>query len=301
MRSIFASCLAMLALAACQTTGEFDAGSRSSHAVLVMAEDADTGSIARTNNVTRRVIKEISGQVSDYGFSVFDEAALTLNSHKQGRARRSDTELIDVARSITRPRIDTIALFSVFSDSQIRPHTRKLRVRLTARLLDAQSGRHFGNLEVSDIDNIHSRCDGPCYTEAVGDIARVLGREVADILAQKLDVRFTRPVRNADSEGLVRGLTLTFENFGAVEMQDIEAYLPIFFGYRSHRPITSYYRHREIWYESSIKHVKLKRNLDRMLSELGMQARIAFQGNQYTIRQSRIPSRARRKAPSYRW
>jgi len=301
MRSMIVSCLALLALTACQTTGEFDAGSRGSHAVLVMAEDADTGSISRSSNVTRRVINEISSQVSDYGFSVFDEAALTFNSHKQGRARRTDAELIDVARSITRPSIDTIAFFSIYSESRIQPHTRKLRVRVTARLLDAQSGRHLGNFEVSDLDTIHPRCDGPCYTEAVGDIARVLGREVADVLAQKLDVRFTRPVRNIDSEGLVRGLTLTFDNFSIVEMQDIEGYLPIFSGYRSHRLITSFHRHKEIWYESSIKHAKLRRNLDRMLSELGMQARIAFKGNQYTIRQIRIPTRARRKAPEYRW
>ena len=301
MRSIVVSCLALLVLTACQTTGEFDAGSRSSHTVLVMSEDAEPGSISRTNNVTRRVINEISGQISEYGFSVFDEAALTFNSPKQKTTRRRDSDLIDLARSITRPRIETIVLFTVYSESRIHPHTRKLRVRVSGRLLDAQSGRHLGHFEVSDLDTIHPRCGGRCYAETVGKIAQSLGRKVADVLAQKLDVRFAGSTRKPDNDGLVRGLSLTFKNFGVVEMQDIEGYLRIFSGYRSHRLVTSFHRQREIWYESSIKHAKLGRNLDRMFSELGMQARIAFEGNQYTIRQIRIPAQARRKAPGYKW
>jgi hypothetical protein len=301
MRKFLFPLFVLLAVSACQTSGQFDAGARGSHAILIMAEDGDTGSVSRDNRVSRRVLNELSSQISGYGFSVFDETALTFNRNRQGRSRRSDAELIDIARSINRPPIDTIALFTIYTDSRLRPHTRKLRVRVAARLLDAKSGRRLGNFEVSEEGNVHPNCSGPCYAETVGDVAKILGREVADVLSQKLDVRFSRGPGRRGDDGLVRGLTLTFDNFSVVEMQDIQDYLEIFSGYRSHRPIASFHRHVEIWYESSIPHSKLRRNLDRMFEELGIQARIAFQGDAYNIRQIRVPVRARRKAPAFRW
>ena len=301
MHKILFPLFALLIVSACESSGQFDAGDRGSHAILVMAEDGDDGSVSRDSRISRRVLNEVSTQISAYGFSVFDETALTYNSHRQGRSRRGDAELIDIARSVQRPPIDTIALFTVYTDSQTLPHTRKLRVRVSGRLLDAQSGRRLGNFDVSDSGNVHPSCGGPCYAETVGDIAREMGREVADVLAQKLDVRFSRGPGPRSDDGLVRGLTLTFDDFSVVELRDIQDYLEIFSGYRSHRPIASFHRHLELWYETSISDAKLRRNLDRMFDELGMQARIAYQGNAYSIRQVRLPVRARRKAPGYNW
>jgi hypothetical protein len=301
MHKLLFSLFVLLAISACETGGSFNAGARGSHAIMIMVEDGDAGSIPRDNRVSRRVLDEFSNQISSYGFSVFDETALTFKRNRQGRSRRSDAELIDIVRSIKRPPINTIALFTIYTDSQLSPHTRKLRVRMSARLLDAQSGRRLGNFEVSDEGNVNPNCSGPCYAETVGGIAKILGGEVADVLSQKLDVRFSPGRQRSTDDGLVRGLTLTFDNFSVVEMQDIQGYLEIFSGYRSHRPINSFRRHAEIWYESSIVHFKLRQNLDRMFEELRIKARIAFQGDAYNIRQIEVPVRTRRKAPSYKW
>lgn len=301
MRRFLLPIFCLLAVSACESSGGFDAGSRASHTILIMAEDSDFDSVSRNSRTSRRVLNEVSSQISAYGFSVFDEAALTLNTHRQGRARRSEAELIDTARAMKRPPIDTVALFTIFTENQNLPHTTKVRVRLAGRLVDVQSGRRLGNFDVSDNGNVNPDCSGPCYAETVSDIARTLGREVADVLAQKLDVRFTRKPGPRERTGHVRGMSLVFDNFSAVEMQDIEGYLEIFSGYQSHRPTASFHRRAEIWYESSIPHAKFRRNLDRMFDELGMKARVSFQGNAYTIRQVRVPSRARRQAPKYKW
>lgn len=205
MRKLLFPLFVLLAVSACETSGQFDAGTRGSHAILIMSEDGDAGSISRDNRVSRRVLDELSSQISGYGFSVFDETALTFNRNRQGRSRRSDAELIDIARSINQPPIDTIALFTIYTNSRLRPHTRKLRVRISARLLDAQSGCRLGNFEVSDEGNVHPNCSGPCYAETVGDVAKILSREVADVLSQKLDVRFSRGPEQRTDDGLVRG------------------------------------------------------------------------------------------------
>ena len=246
MRKFLFPLFVLLVVSACETSGQFDAGARGSHAILIMAEDGDPGTISRDNWVSRRVLDELYSQISGYGFSVFDETALTFNRNRQGRSRRSDAELIDIVRSINRPPIDTIALFTINTDSLLRPHTRQLRVRISARLLDAQSGRRLGNFEVSDEGNVHPNCSGTCYAETVGDVAKILGREVADVLSTKLDVRFSMGPEQRTGDGLVRGMTLTFDSFSVVEMQDIHEYLAIFSGYRSHRPIASFSRHVEI-------------------------------------------------------
>ena len=96
-------------------------------------------------------------------------------------------------------------------------------------------------------------------------------------------------------------MSLIFEDFTSIQMQDIEDYLVVFSGYRSHRPSATFHRHNEIWYQSSIRHAKLLRNLERMFEEMDVRARIQFSGNEYRIRNVRLPNRARRRAPRYRW
>ena len=293
--------LGLFVLGACQTPG----GGRGSHTLVIMGEDSDPGSIARNDRVHVRVLNEFASQLSDYGFDVFDETAVTLDTHRQGRIRRPDAELIDVARGVRRPPIDTIALFTIYVAKPDVGYTRKVRLRIVGRLLSVHDGRRLGNFEVFETGNVRPGCRGDCLAEEVGDIARVLGREVADILGEKLGARFAyRPtprLRPISDNGLVRGISLIFEDFTPIQMQDIEDYLVVFSGYRSHRPSATFHRHNEIWYQSSIRHAKLLRNLERMFEEIDVRARIQFSGNEYRIRNVRLPNRARRRAPRYRW
>ncbi len=65
--------------------------------ILVMGEDRDEDSIPLDSRVFKRVINALSTQMHDLEFDVFDETAITLDNFKQGRSRRCDAELIDIA------------------------------------------------------------------------------------------------------------------------------------------------------------------------------------------------------------
>ncbi len=301
MRNILLPILALLTLGACQTSGSLDLGGRGSHAILVVAEDGQTGSVSRNSRISGRVLNGISEQINAFGFSVFDETALTCSQRGSVDEYRDVATIVELARSSERPMIDTVALFTVFTESDNHPHTKTLRVRVASRLIGVRSGRQLGGFEAIDERNIHPRCAGSCYRELVSNIAGNLGREVAEVLGRKLNMRFGNMAKRQNIDTSVRGLTLSFDNFNVVEMRDIEEYLQMFSGYRSHRPVASYHRHMEFWYETSITQKKLQRNLDRMFEEMGVEARVTYQGDAYKIAQLRVPERARRHAPGYRW
>ena len=291
----------LVTVAACQTTRSFDAGKRVTQNLVILAEDGDRDSIHGNNQINRRVLNVLSTQISEYGFNVFDETAISFNRAPKTTNRRSNEELLESARSFDRPLIDTIVFFTVFTESRKKAHTNEIGVRIIARLVNTRSGQILGTFELTEESNLDPNCIGDCYAERVGDMAVILGREVADILGQKLSLRFSHePIYRGD-ESSIRGITMTFEEFNVFETEDIKSYLKIFSGYKSYQLLSSFHRHMELWYETSISHSKLKQNLNRMFTELEIKARITYSGNSYKIRRIIPPSSALRRAPNYRW
>jgi len=250
-----------------------------------MGEDADSDSIAGDNRAFKRVLDEIAAELRAGGFSVYDETSVTLDTHRQGSVRRPVAELIDIARGVRSPPIDTIALFTIYAETTKRPYTDKLNLRVSGRLIDAQDGRLRGSFESRQKGQVRSDCGDKCRDEVISDMARVLAQDVGTILAEKLAAQIPARWLAPGDTGIVKTFTLIFDDFSAAEMNDVEGYLVIFTGYRSHRPTSTLHRHFEIDYKSSITEAKMQRNLTRMLEELDMQARVGFVGNQYTVRQ----------------
>ena len=283
--------LGLLGLGGCAASGEWVVGGppgRASQTLLIMGEDVDPDSVARTDRSFNRVLNEFSTALSAHGFSVYDEAAVTLDTHRQGRSRRSDAELIDIAKGVRNPPIDTIVIFTIYEHTTKRPYTDNLNLRVVGRLLSVHDGRRAGNFETAGADNVRPDCQGGCRSEAIGKIARVLAQDVGDILAEKLAAQGPVVRPPGSDGGFVKGYSLIFDDFSAEDWRGIEDYLVIFSGYRSHRPTSTLHRHFEVWYESSISTAKLQRNLTRMLEELDMRARISFSGNEYNVRQIRF-------------
>lgn len=295
----------LLITAACQTAGRLADGAAGGTAMLIALEAAAEPGLPRDDSVGRRVLNEISDRSAARGFRVFDGTILTRDTAASGSARRPAADWIDLARGHRRPPIDTVMLMSVTMEIRRLPHARKLRVRVAGRTLDVASGRWLGTAEAKGRRNVDPGCVGACVEEAAGDLARDLAREVGDALTDRLAAHISgRPSADAplvDAPEARRGYTLVFDDFDIVEMRDIEAYLSLFRGYRRHRPVTRYYRHAEIWYESAIAEVRLRQNLEEMFAELGMKAHIAHDGSVYRIRQLRLPLRANRRAKAYKW
>ena len=63
MRNILLPILALLTLGACQTSGSLDLGGRGSHAILVVAEDGQTGPfVGATNDRHRCTVYRFYGE-----------------------------------------------------------------------------------------------------------------------------------------------------------------------------------------------------------------------------------------------
>jgi len=272
--------------------------------ILVVGEDADKDTIPRNSRVFRRVLDALSNQLYDQGFDVFDETAITSDTMAQGRVRRTDAELIDIARTITRPPIDVIVMFQIFVSAKELSYTTKVKTRVSGRLLHARSGQRFGNFEVISPRewNAPVDCSRECILEIVGKYARILASDVGSVLAEKLeDAVGGSDIADGGTTraGVADKFTLVFEGFSLDDILDIEEYLVVFRGYESHRPIYSSIRRFEFWYVADISSSRLQRNLNKLLKELNMSGRVSFSGDEYTV--TKISKRKRRKIKGDDW
>ncbi len=233
---------------------------------------------------------------------MFDEVAVTLDDFAQARSRRSDAEVIDIAKSVTRPPIDIVVLFSIFASADELKYTTKVNARITGRLLNTKSGQRLGNFELESPNNWVAPADCPreCILEVVGKHSRKLAKDLGAVLAIKLDdIVEAGGATAADSGGSVTAVdigdayTMVFSGFTPEEVMDIEEYLVVFKGYKTHRPAYSGTRHHELWDETTSTSSRLVRNLNKMLEHLAMRGRVMFSGSEFTV--TKISARKKRQ------
>ncbi len=257
--------------------------------VMIMGEDADKDSVPRTSRIFKRVIDALSNQLHDNGFDVYDEAAVIGDDEARQRSRRSDAELIDIARSATRPPIDVAVIFSIYASAQELSYTTKVRTRLSGRILNVRSGQRLGNFEVSSPREWRAPIDCPreCVLEIAGKSGSILAQDLGAVLVEKLRALWSAPGAEGGEAGagLPNAYALVFNNFSPDDMMTIEEYLVAFSGYRSHRPVYDSERRHEYWYESFANGSRLIRNLRKMLDHLDMRGRVTFSGATFTVEQ----------------
>lgn len=278
--------------------------------MLVMGEDADPDSIARDNRVFRRVIDSLHEQMNQNGFDVFDETAVTLGSAAQGRVRRTDAELISIARNSAqiggRPlTVRVITTFQIYAMMERQPQAGLVRVRVSGRMLDGPSGRFLGTYEVAEAGgkiSLSPDCAQAreCVLEKVGDHAREIGQAVGAELSRLLAHEKSMGAGSASGGGSVAAsgpsaggaveiYSLKFENFSANDMMAFERYLvEVFSGYQNHNAdksvgVTHYYT-----YWTTLDSSHLKRNLIRAIAELNLQGNVSNNANNFTIQKSTL-------------
>lgn len=269
--------------------------------LLIMGEDADEDTVPRNSRVFNRVLNALAEQVNEMGFNLYDETAITLDNFAQGRVRRTDAELIDIARSVRQPPIDVVMLFAIYASAERLSYTTKIRARIEGRLLQVTNGQRIGNFEVTSPDSWRAPvdCSRECILETVGANAKTLAQDLGAILSDKLAYLVDGGSSGggavaSDGGGLATAYTLVFNNFTEDEMLDIEEYLVVFSGYVNHRTTRATMRNFEYWYESSIDPSRLNRNLRKMLSQLELQGRVAMDGNKVEV--EKITKRGERRA-----
>ena len=270
--------------------------------LLVMGEDADEDTVPRNSQVFTRVIEALQNQMHNESFNVYDETHVTMDNFTQGRVRRTDAELFDIARSVKRPPIDVVVGFSIYASAQQKSYTTKVRARIRGRIVNAKTGKFLGafNVDGGKLWNAPTDCNRTCILDVVGSKSEILGNDLGAVLAEKLawmvDGGYTNNgVDRSATNGMLSDYYLVFDGFSAEDFMDIEEYLVIFSGYDSHRPTEQRHTRTEVLYRSSIGTAKLNRNLKKMLGELDMRATLNFEGNTYTLK--RITLRGDKRKP----
>lgn len=254
--------------------------------VLVMGEDADKDTVPCSSRVHQRALDALSDQIAAEGFKVFGETTVTHEAFAQGRCRRGDAELIDIARSLRKPPIDVALAFSIYASAEQLTYTTRIKSLVLARLIDVRSGKSLGSAERTSPRRINAPVDCPreCVLEVIGDETRILAQDLGAILGTKLraqtrahkDSGSSAALETPQSQGLSTAFVLVFDGFQPEEITEIEEYLVSFKGYEHHRPTRCSIRHCEYWYETSSDSARLNRNMRRMLDYLGVRGHVTF-------------------------
>ena len=175
-------------LAACATE-DASAQTAGRPNVFVIGEDADTDTVPRHNRVFDRVLRAIQSQMNQAGFNVFDETAITdIIGLIQGRVRRDDGEILEVCRAVRNPPLDVAVIFSIWPDTRRSNIATYVSARVEGRMINCRSGQFLGHFERGFDDvTLPLRCPRECVLEAVGEQARIIGRDVAHVLARQLE------------------------------------------------------------------------------------------------------------------
>ncbi|MDJ0943125.1 MAG: hypothetical protein QNJ30_06660 [Kiloniellales bacterium] len=258
--------------------------------LIVVGEDADQDSLPRHSRVVKAVLEQLGQQLHDAGFAVYDETAVTLGDFAQGRSRRTDAEVIDIARAVQAPPMDVAAIFTVYARAERLTYTTKITARIAGRLVDVRSGRRLGGAEVKSAEALRAPadCDEACVFEVVGRDARRLSRDLGVLLADQLAPSLGRASAEdgnggGGAEGFSTAYSLVFDGFSPAEVSEIEEYLVVFSGYRHLRPVQSSRQVHSYWYETRSPKSRLNRNLGKMLLHLGIEGDVLFAGNSFTI------------------
>ncbi|PYG34521.1 hypothetical protein [Pelagimonas varians] len=279
--------------------------------LLIMGEDADQDTVPRNSRVFNRVLLALSNEMQQMGFAVYDETAVTMAVTNPARVRRTDAELLTVAKRVPNVPIDAVVVFQIYASAEqnvYAPGVIDLRIRVTGRMVHVQTGRAMGNFEVAygpgELPPLPPGCNRDCVLEQVGGEARRIAADVGAVLAIKLDALSparaqvplqapapqagmapvtTAPMATTGCVGLTTAYTLAFSGFAPEEMTRIEEYLVVFKGYDHHRPVRVTMTSAEYWYETCSDTARLNRNLRLMAEQLGVQARISMVGNRFDV------------------
>lgn len=280
-----------LALAALSVTPAF----ADNPTVLALTEDADRHTTPRKNRMYNRVLEALKQEMHVRGFTVFDETAATGRFADTSRVRRTDEEIISIARGVRQPPIDALLIFQIYSAAIQKPGGYlEPSVRIAGRLLNVQTGQHLGNFELSgfELPPLSRECtQAECILEEVGDHARRIARDVGNALAQQLatvrpGARSGGPTDVGPSAcgGTPLAYRLVFDGFTHQEMRTIGEAVASFNGYCRARLAAGGGLTTEYWYETQVGSADLNYNLSRMLDRIDAPGQVHFgTGNTFRI------------------
>lgn len=267
--------------------------------LLVMGEDGDPDSIRRHTPVFERVVPAIAGELRAKGFAIYDETAVTMDFYDLSRVNRSDAELISLARTVQLAPIDAVTAFEIQAtvEDSIYEGIKELRLRISGRVVNVQTGQSLGGYEVSyapgDLPPLPLNCHRACLLGFVGDQAAQIAKDVGAELAVQLAYDTATPGEPAATnacDGVPNAFTLTFTGFAPAEMTRIDPFLAAFKGYLQHVPLGSDDAKSDYRYETCADAERLERNLRVMFEQGGMEVWIEGEGEAFSVARIGVPA-----------
>ena len=252
--------------------------------LLIMGDDSNKQSVPRNHPMYNAVLNAFSEALQNKGFSVFDETAVTLDTHRQGRTRRRDAELIDIARSVRNPPIDAIVMFTIFPRVVKTQTTIKYTTRIDARVLDVRSGKRLGNYayKPQDLRTIRPNAPRSVLIDKVMELSEMAAEDVADALSGILRRQVRRETGNVMSD-----YKIVLRGFGSRAASDFERYLQQYECYKNIRVARATGNYHEYSYRTCLQEADLRRHIVETLDMMTIRARVYVEGNTITIRTTR--------------
>ncbi|MBU2978215.1 hypothetical protein [Alteromonas sp. C1M14] len=255
--------------------------------IMLLAQEDGARALPDAHRQMERFIYAVSGQLTQQGVAVY-----------QGEVAGAKTkaQLLAIARNQTTPVVDFVVVLTADSQVSRTAYTTKIGTTVTGQTLSVNSGRVNGAFEVgSPLINRDAQCSRVCIKTATEDTLLTLTGEVTEhILGTLPGAKEKGKSKRKPSAPITQSgpktvdFTLVFEGFNAQQMEDIEVYLPVFSGYHSMSYVASHRHFAQIQYVAAISRNKLNKNLNRVLSELGLTGVVRLSGNTATIVKGRI-------------
>ncbi|WP_299071428.1 hypothetical protein [uncultured Paraglaciecola sp.] len=239
---------------------------------IVMGENADPDSIPRHSRVYARVQNALKEQLNGYGYNVFDEVAATKGMLANKKIRRSDNELLSIARTVREPSMDLVVLFTIYARIVETELMNKIEARVGGRLLSVHTGEQLGSFESSSPRSwlAEAKCDVQCVQRTLGLNSQYLANDVGAVLAEQMSYII--------SQGFIRKYLLRFNDLGLEEVEELQLKLTAFEGHKS-LVISNGRKQPEIWYETIFSPSKMQNELLKLIRVKHPSAQISRTNN----------------------
>ena len=197
--------------------------------IMILGEDSDPKSIPRSSDINRRVMLELSNQMSRHNYYVVDEVAIAAEFNWDVRDRRPKKELLQVlnmanASSNASFKTNAAVIFKIVGEARDLGFAKEAYVRISGEIYDPSAKRSINSFEVPRLGPFPIELT---IEETVGDRAREIASELGDVLKKQLAKVVRGSTTSAPNSGksavsgLVTNYSFVFRNFSTREIYSI--------------------------------------------------------------------------------
>lgn len=264
--------------------------------IMILGEDSDPKSIPRSSDIVRRVMLELSKQMSRHNYYVVDEVAISAEFDWPVRDRRPKKELYQVlnlanASSNASFKTNAAVIFKIVGQVKDLGFAKQAYVRISGELYDPNAKRFINGFEVPRLGPFPIELT---IEETVGDRAREIASELGNVLKKQLAkvVRGSSTSAPSSGKSSVSGFATTysfvFRNFSTKEVYAItevmEGEFPGFFSSGDPEGSSSVFKYP---YKTKAKSGKLLKWVNLLLMDQGLdpddQVNITKRGTKFEI------------------